>query len=500
MRYRSGGRAARAFSHLIRRSRGVAIRQGTGRYRSPEGPRRQADARSRLSPLRGAVAMHSTLSDVRANPYGKRSATLHLCEAPRSWASRRSPGDVLICLLGMSVGYTCARAPPVFDATPYNLGAAGAGSLAVWAGRAYQMPHVNLKDRRIGIEMTGKAKAPTVYAVPIISVGAASRWAERINQRKEPKMRFFSETARASCTFACMVAYLLTGPVAAGAPGDTVVVIPVPVPSPSGVGVSIEADCEAPPTLYYTNTGIAFLYSMDAYGNDLGAVPITDAVTGKIVTLGAISWDDVRKVLWGGTDGAGSPVSVYQIDPETGIATFAFTAETPGVGFTDGIYYDVTDDTIYVSDDISTEIDQHAASTGAHIRTFTPTDAAGEPLGLISGVIGGAGDVLYLGRNGLGLITQVKKSTGSFIGQFASPGGRNADMACDGVSFAPLTVIWSKDAYNDTITAIEAERGTCQCGRMVPIPTVSEWGVVIMMLLLLTAGKVYFGSRRPARI
>lgn len=312
-------------------------------------------------------------------------------------------------------------------------------------------------------------------------------------------MRIHSEIARASCTFGFVCAYILTGSVASGEPGDIVAVVQIPVPSQYGVGVGIEADCGQPPTLYYTNTASAFLYSMDEFGNDLGSVPILDSITGKTVTLGAISWDNLRKVLWGGTDGAGSPVSIYQIDPETGVATFAFTAATPGVGFTDGIFYDIIDDTIYISDDVSTEIDQHAASTGANIRTFTPTDSLGQPLGLISGVLGGSGDVLYLGRNGLGLITQVKKSNGNFVAQFASPGGRNADMACDEVSFAPLTVIWSKDAYNDTIKAIEVEPGTCHCGFPARIPAVSEWGVVVLMLLLLTVGKIRFRSSRLVR-
>ncbi|MGB2986512.1 MAG: hypothetical protein WBE26_11590, partial [Phycisphaerae bacterium] len=32
-----------------------------------------------------------------------------------------------------------------------------------------------------------------------------------------------------------------------------------------------------------------------------------------------------------------------------------------------------------------------------------------------------------------------------------------------------------------------------------PIPTVSEWGLVVIALLLLTGGKIYFGRRRFAR-
>ena len=312
-------------------------------------------------------------------------------------------------------------------------------------------------------------------------------------------MRFFLQITRRRRTFACAVASVLVGPLAFGAPGDIVAVVPVPVPSPSGIGTAFEADCQIPPTLYYTNTGSPFLHSMDAAGNHLGSVQTTDAECGKIITFGAISWDDTRKILWGGSDFLGSPVSVYRINPATGIATFAFTAATPGLGFGDGIFYDINDDTVYVSDDLSTQIDQHAASTGAHLRTFTPKDAAGDPLGLLSGVLGGMGDVLYLSQNPLGSIVQVRTWDGSFIRQVSLSGGRDADLACDRYSFSPMTVIWSKDAFNDTVRAIEVEPGACDCC-LRTIPTVSEWGIVVMVLLLLTAGKIYFGARRPARI
>jgi len=36
---------------------------------------------------------------------------------------------------------------------------------------------------------------------------------------------------------------------------------------------------------------------------------------------------------------------------------------------------------------------------------------------------------------------------------------------------------------------------TFQCPEMVPIPTVSEWGLVVLSLLLLTGGKIYFSRR-----
>jgi len=245
--------------------------------------------------------------------------------------------------------------------------------------------------------------------------------------------------------------------------GNTLAVVTVPNPSPSCCGIGIALDCKDPATLFYTNSASPLLHKMDAVGNDLGSVPLADAA-GSPISFGAISWDDTRKKLWAGTDSSGILVKVYLIDPNTGIATFQFTAQSPGCcGFCDGIAYDGTDDTVYVSDDVSSVIDQHSASTGAFIRTLTPKNAAGGTLGLISGVLVGQGDLLYLGRNGKGQIVQVKKSDGSFLDVFASPGGRDEDMECDVVSFPGKTVIWSKDAFNNTVTAIEVEPGTCEC-------------------------------------
>jgi hypothetical protein len=91
-------------------------------------------------------------------------------------------------------------------------------------------------------------------------------------------------------------------------------------------------------------------------------------------------------------------------------------------------------------------------------------NAAGETLGSISGVAVGVGDLLYLGRNGAVRIVQVKKSDGSFIQDFASPGGsRDEGLECDAVSFAPLLTLWSRDFYG-FLSAIEIEEGSCSCG------------------------------------
>ncbi len=268
---------------------------------------------------------------------------------------------------------------------------------------------------------------------------------------------------------------LLTLPMlASGVPGDAVRTITVPVPSPGlDPGIGIAVDCDG--KLYYTNSYQATLYFTDAVGTDLGSVPITDVGTGLPVSVGAISWDATRGMLWGGTDNSGVPCQIYLIDPVTGDAVWQFTACTSsGIGFCDGIAYDGTDDTVWFTDDISSDV-CHFRSDGFLLGILYPTDAAGNPLNLISGVSVGKGNILYLGRNGLGEIVKVDKTTGAYISSFATIGGRDEDLECDVINFAPLEVLWSKDAWNNTVTAIEVEEGTCVCPGEEPCFGIDLW-------------------------
>jgi hypothetical protein len=245
-------------------------------------------------------------------------------------------------------------------------------------------------------------------------------------------------------------------------PGNTLRVINVPVPSPSCCGIGICVDCDG--NLYYTNSFEPVIRKMDAFGVLIGTIPLTH-VDGSALTLGAISWDDNRQMIWGGTDQEGAPAKVYLVDPVTGVGTLRFTTQSGGFGFIDGIGYDATDDSVWVSDDVSTVIDHHSATTGLPLpgSPLTPLNAGGSPLGSISGVIRGVGDQLYLGQNGLGQIVRVRASDGGFLGTFASPGGRDEDLECDAINFFPTLALWSKDAYNNQVTAIEVEPGTCAC-------------------------------------
>jgi hypothetical protein len=244
-------------------------------------------------------------------------------------------------------------------------------------------------------------------------------------------------------------------------PGTLIQNVPLAVP---GFGVSVAVDCNG--IVYYTNSGDTNLYKMDKNGVSLDSIPIFD-VGGAPLDIDEMAFQNTggAGTLWGQLHGS-NPVEVYTIDPTTGIATHAFTSATISVGtFRDGIAFDGTDNTLWISGDVSTTI-EHYQLDGTFINQITPKDAGGATLGSISGVSVGVGDLLYLGRNGFVQIVQVKKSNGDFIASFASPGGaRDEGLECDPVNFAPKLALWSREANAPGfMSVIEIEEGTCACG------------------------------------
>jgi hypothetical protein len=242
-----------------------------------------------------------------------------------------------------------------------------------------------------------------------------------------------------------------------GVPGDSLGNVILPVP---GIGVSVANDCNG--VIFYTNDGMNTLYKTDKNGTDLGSVTTTDSLTVAPLYFDEMAWDQGRKVLWAQLHNS-NPVKVYMLDPTSGIATFAFDSQTNSVGsFRDGLAYDASDDTIWISGDVSSTI-EHYSTNGTLLNAITPLNANNTTLGTISGVNVGLGDRLYLGRNGLVEIVLITK-TGAFISSFASPDGtRDEGLECDSASFPGLLTLWSRDFYGG-IYGIELEPGTCECG------------------------------------
>lgn len=265
------------------------------------------------------------------------------------------------------------------------------------------------------------------------------------------------------CAVACLVA---TQNLGQAAPGDLLATVPLPV---GGFGVSVGVDCDG--NIYYTQ-GNQNLYKMDKTGALLATIPITDSA-GAGLTMDEMAWDNGRKLFWIQQHNS-NPVEIYKLDPTTGVATYAFTSATISIGtFRDGISYDASDDSLWISGDVSTTVEHYRACDGGFIGQITPKNAAGGDLTFISGVQVGVGDLLYLGRNGFTEIVKVKKSDGSFLSSFVSPGGvRDEGLECDAVNFPGKLAIWSRDV-GDFVVAIEVEPGTCACQNPCPDPIVT---------------------------
>ncbi|MCK6555280.1 hypothetical protein L6Q96_11985 [Candidatus Binatia bacterium] len=279
-------------------------------------------------------------------------------------------------------------------------------------------------------------------------------------------------------------------------PGTLIKTIALPV---TGFGVSVAADCTG--NIFYTNASDSNLYTIDKDGNLLDTTPVTAAGSGTPLFMDEFAWDEGRKVLWAQEHNT-NPINVYQLDPTTGVATFAFAGGSSIGSFRDGIGYDGTDDSLWISGDVSSVID-HYTTTGAFINQITPKNAGGGTLGFISGVVVGNGDLLYLGQNGLVQIVQVEKSDGDFLGVFASPGGtRDEGLECDPVNFAPNLALLSREAEGGgAIAVIELEPGTCSCGggppvQTSPVPAFSPVGMAVASLVVAVGGFLAAQRRR----
>lgn len=294
----------------------------------------------------------------------------------------------------------------------------------------------------------------------------------------------------------CGLLGALTATTAVAQPGTLIANVDLPV---DGVGVSVAVDCSG--NVYYTLSGDTNLYVMDKTGALLATRPIvTAAGGGLLIDEMAFQNSGGAGTLWGQLHGS-NPIDLYRIDPATGAATFACTTASTSIGtFRDGIAFDGTDNTLWVSGDVSTTVEHYNLDcTPAVPAQITPKNAAGGNLGLISGVTVGVGNLLYLGQNGLVTIVRVQKSDGAFIGSFASPGGaRDEGLECDPVNFAPKFALWSRE-FNPPgfMSVIEIEAGSCGCGGGPPaFPALPGWAGISLAASLFVAGIFVVGNRR----
>lgn len=193
---------------------------------------------------------------------------------------------------------------------------------------------------------------------------------------------------------------------------------------------------------------------------------------GSPVSISALAWDPSRsssgnEMVWGAF---ANRVFLINIGDPTvsgnALATTQFAHNLSG-GLIDGLAWDPNDDTLYWSRDATCCVWQFSLGTGVNpplgtlMNTVTSKNAAGQADGLVSGVVVGAGNTLYIGRDGAAEIRRIDKTTGDFISQFATTAGRVEDLTCDPITYAPNEAILAKDAYTALYEAFEVEPGTC---------------------------------------
>jgi len=139
---------------------------------------------------------------------------------------------------------------------------------------------------------------------------------------------------------------------------------------------------------------------------------------------------------------------------------------TVGWSVDDGIAYDATDDTLYISDDSISVTIWHYNTAGTLLGSFPWAGSGCYNSGLAIG-----GNLLFQGSDGCSHVWVVDKTTQAPSFDFSTGGVRDEGLTCDPNTFAPLgkQVIWSKEAFapNEAF-AFEIPAGTCGVGGQPP--------------------------------
>ncbi len=266
-----------------------------------------------------------------------------------------------------------------------------------------------------------------------------------------------------------------------GAKGDLLATVLLPVTSTSVSGTTIAV---VGGIVYVTPKDFSsFILDIYTPPPGLGTVVANLVATktvfngaGDAVFLSCIAWDPSRNVMWGvARPRQRTPRAVYSIDmgdfsvSGNVEATFQFNADTSGDLDNircDGVAYDPGADSLWISPDVDKFVFEFQLPGGALLSTIAPKDEAGAEDALVSGVVVGSGDTLYIGRDGAKEVRLINKTNGDFIDKLHTE-RRAEDLACDPVTYAPLEAILVKD-FGSFYQAFEVESGTCPLPDPVP--------------------------------
>jgi hypothetical protein len=189
--------------------------------------------------------------------------------------------------------------------------------------------------------------------------------------------------------------------------------------------------------------------------------------------LGSLAYDANDNALWAGWGNDSSDVTYIQLDGTQAVSSSHTAFSDPSdvvCGLDDGLGYDGSDNTLYISDDCSTTVHQRKTD-GTSVRDipFAGSDCYN------SGVAIG-GNLLFEGSDGCSHVWVVDKTTNAPAFDFntGANGVRDEGMSCDPNTFASQgkEVIWSKEAYSpNRAIAFEIPAGTCGAGGVGPPPS-----------------------------
>lgn len=256
--------------------------------------------------------------------------------------------------------------------------------------------------------------------------------------------------------------------------GSVLVVMPLSI-----LGITAPAGHAADGTILRTvtaenytcavGTGVAFdgtnlLLSCDS-DNTITAVSPVDGhfvrsyTISGVSAIGALAWDRGRNLMWACGGFNGDDTIVYKINLDTSTATQAFSGTQ---GCPDGLAFDGTNDTLYLSADVATMV-QHYKADGTLIENIDVTGKLGNCGN--SGIAVG-GSYLFLANDGCSQIYRSPKNDVSAPALFGSYPQRLEDMECDDLTFRAdgKAAIWSKDAYDGILNAFELNVGDCGFG------------------------------------
>jgi hypothetical protein len=223
-------------------------------------------------------------------------------------------------------------------------------------------------------------------------------------------------------------------------------------PNPSGNGRAMAFD-PATGHLFYTLEGDTNIYVTDTSGK-----PVTTLNTN--VNFGALAWDPADGLLWGGAyDGTGD---VYTIDPVTGATTLQFAFNFPAgdscdgsySGYIDGLAYDSSDGTLWLSDDGSTIL-FHADTSGNVLGSWTvPNSKCNQGIAVANGVVW----LAYMGPGfdtpPYGFMAVSATDPTTVLADIPYSGAYEAEgIAFDATTFAPTCALWSDEAGSSLIAA-----------------------------------------------